>query len=153
MEQLDLTKLKVEKNGGLSVEWEEAREDDLGTIWLNHKQVSQEDPHPDLWECLHNLEPLMQDILKLEDPDRIHVTGVSISGGGDLEAVTLSAKITTKAGIGLQVNTHRVKYDDYIYGMEDTLKNVIDSLKSEAHAYVHEGKRAQLKMAFDEEAE
>jgi len=143
-----LTKLKQQKNGGLTVEWQQQLSTGDAVTTNKIKQTSNDIPHPDLTNVIKDLHVYANEILQTDVV--LDVTRVAVSGEDENRGVLITCIMDSKAGLPISLNTHRVKIADEIYGWEAELDEKIDKLNTEAFEYIYNGKQAQLEM-FDEQ--
>ena len=144
LEDFKMEKVKLLKAGGLTVTYD--------TPYALITNTVPDHPHSDLMEKLTDLQSFVGEVFSIDKIEKINPTGIILSGTEENEAVTITAKIITEAGIDVGVSTHRIKFDDGAYGNENILKEVCDKLREEVYQYLFKEKRSQLSM-FDESEE
>jgi hypothetical protein len=166
-----ISKVKLAKNGGVEVEFEQTT-----TIMVDGKPLEfyadvpykgRSLPHPDLlhaFELLRGhlaiicsqLDGKKPDLQKIEHDELFmalfKVTGVSIGGSGESEGVTLVGNKKIKRGQLNLVSSFTKYYDENdLYEYADELMHLVNHVVDEANLYV-DGKiapDAQGKLEFD----
>ncbi len=150
IEQFVLNKLKLTSDGGVAIEWEQHENEFVST----YKQVSRHAMHPDMAAVIQSLDEYVAAVFSLDrTDDNLTTTGLKVSGEGQSKGVILFANVESLAGVPMSISTHKIKYQDGIYGFEEALAVQAASAEREAYLYLFEGKRSQLSLAFDEEKE
>jgi hypothetical protein len=142
---MQFKKVKITSQG-FEAAWKEIVEkDDNTTAIAEHTIKSKDQAHPDLSDSLQALRAWVEHDEGLTKKAEINITGISLFNDGDTVIVSHTKKL--KSGTTGR-SSGRVAYDE-----EDqqtvTLFNLIDTVLKEAQAFVKDGKRAQLEMAFD----
>ena len=143
---MQFKKVKITSQG-FEAAWSEAVESQDGTTSITEHTVKSKDlPHPDLHEAMQALQSWVQVDEGLTKKAEITVTGISLFNDGDTAIVSHTKKL--KSGTTGR-SSGRVGYNE-----EDetttTLFSLIEDIITEAKAFVKDGKRAQLEMAFNE---
>ena len=170
-----LTKVKMNKDGGLNVDYEAAINNG-GENYSNKCHIETEElPHPDLRRAFDELRPMMATVLGMTNFENlisdvdfrandkqkemlqelaqnviesIYVTGIALAGDGDNIGCTIIADLYTVSGQKVTVNSPRIKFDTGYYGFEMALEDLVAGIEKEVYDYLFAGKRAQLEL-FD----
>lgn len=170
-----LTKVKMNKDGGLNVDYEVAINNN-GESYSNKCHIETEElPHPDLRRTFDELRPMMavvfgmtnfenligdiefkatdKQIEKLRELSQnviesIAVKGISLSGEGDNIGCTIIADYYTVSGQKVTINSPRIKFSVSYYGFEVELEELVAGIEKEVYDYLFAGKRAQIEL-FD----
>lgn len=152
-----LQKVKLLKNGGLSVHYDVVELID-GATFVNRYAVDNNiDIHDDLKHLFSTLrvyvakvigmDEIFQETSKMQEYiDKIKVTDVAISGKGDNAGVAIYAILTNLA---TKIITPRLKLKGGIAGEE--LAGAVTTLRREVYAYLFEGKKAKMELFGSEE--
>lgn len=137
---------------GVAAKWVETFEGKSGeTNTLDYDVKSNIPVHPDFKKSLMELSEIVQHVYGFKDAKRITVTGISLSGKEEGEAVVVTAKLDTPAGQSIGIATHRIFIIDDPYGIgEDALRDKVDNVIIETVEYLN-GKSNQMKLEFTEE--
>jgi hypothetical protein len=143
--KMQFKKIKITSQG-FEAAWKEvSTKEDETTAIAEHSVKSKDQAHPDLSDSLQALRAWVEHDEGLTKKAEINITGISLFNDGDTVIVSHTKKL--KSGTTGR-SSGRVAYDE-----EDqqtvTLFNLIETVKKEAVAYIKEGKRAQLEMAFE----
>ncbi len=176
-----LEKLKRVNGGGLYIEYESKVSEGNETFYINDKKTSPVEPDDDLLNKVRVLKTYLLEIYGFENVKKIvndkgfkatepqkkaaekgylsisndvEITGFSVHGKEGNKNIIINGKLTIqKLGV-VALNTPRIKFSSNIYGWEDKLEELIDSIKTETYLYLFESKRAQLTMfGADEQKE
>lgn len=148
IENINITKVSILKNGGVSAQWEQKAETEDTIDISKCAQTSNDLPHPDLNEALQELKYPLTAIISLEYPRLLRITGITKND----KSVIIHGEIKTEAGIPVKISSHRIKLSDEVYGFEKGLAQSLDTLDKEVFAYLFEGKRPEYENLCDEEA-
>jgi hypothetical protein len=149
---------------------------------LDHQVTSDAPPHPDFLKTLEELKPMLAQasgltrvisaMKKLQgseskvalevlagDLEQIEqeiladltVTGISLSGQEDNEGVIITG-VYDNGSAKLAKNSPRITFNRDIYGFEEDLQELCDTLVEETRKYATEGKSAQLSLDLTESA-
>lgn len=172
-QQFALSKVKLAKNGGLTVHYEVTEV--IGEESYTNKFLveSAKDIHPDLQACFDKLRPIMGRIYHLtsflslvEMPDfkasakhkelartfaeellkNIEVRGVSFSGQDDNVGIVLTALMTSGNNQKCAINSPRLKFNSETYGFEEDLETISGEIETEVYEFLFRGKKAQLEL-------
>ena len=112
-----------------------------------------EEPHPDLKTTLFKLKPFLAETHQLDKDkyDYIAPTGFKL-GGSDNTACTITGTLITPSGKIVAINSDAIDLSGESYSFLDKLTKVIELLTEEAKAFFFDGKVAQQKLPFKEEA-
>ncbi len=146
-EQFSLRKLKVKpKTGSITIEWEANQSTETTAEVVDYSQSSNDYPHPDLMQELKSLVANVVKVFCIDSEERITTTGITIAGSGENESCIIMAEIDTDAGIPVGIATHRIKFEDEIYGFETKLLEACNRIEDEAYKYLYEDKKSQLSI-------
>lgn len=173
-----LEKLKRVNGGGLYIEYESKVSDGNETYYIGDKKTSPVEPDDDLLNKVRALKTYLLEVygfgnLKKIVSDKgfkateaqkkaaekgylaisndVEITGFSVHGKEGNRNIIINGKLTIqKLGV-VAINTPRIKFSANIYGWEDKLEELVESIKTETYKYLFEGKRAQLAMFGDKE--
>lgn len=172
-QQFSLSKVKLAKNGGLTVHYEVTEV--IGEESYTNKFLveSAKDIHPDLQELFNRLRPIMGRIYHLtsflsliESVDfkanakqkefgrsfadellkNIEVRGVSFSGQDDNIGIVLTALMTSGNNQKCAINSPRLKFNVETYGFEEELETISGEIETEVYEFLFKGKKAQLEL-------
>jgi hypothetical protein len=172
-QQFTLSKVKLAKNGGLTVHYEVTEvigEESYANKFLVE---SAKDIHPDLQALFDKLRPIMGRIYHLtsflslieivdfkatakqkeaarkfadELLDKIEVRGVSFSGQDDNIGIVLTALMTSGNNQKSAINSPRLKFNSEVYGFEEDLETICGEIETEVYEFLFRGKKAQLEL-------
>lgn len=163
-ENFQLQKVKLLKNGGLSVHYDVVELID-GATFVNRYTVDNNiDVHDDLKHLFSTLRVYvaqaigMDEIFKDQETskmqehlDKIKVTDVAISGKGDNVGVVISSILSTLGNLATKITTPRLKLKGEITGEDPMLAGLVTILQQEVYAYLFEGKKAKMELFGSEE--
>jgi hypothetical protein len=172
-QQFSLAKVKLAKNGGLTVHYEVTEvigEESYANKFLVE---SAKDIHPDLQGLFDKLRPIMGRIYHLtsflslveisdfkatpkqkeaarkyadELLEKIEVRGVSFSGQDDNIGIVLTALMTSGNNQKSAINSPRLKFNSEVYGFEEDLETICGEIETEVYEFLFRGKKAQLEL-------
>lgn len=141
---------------------------------LEHTIKAKQQPHPDMLEEFAKLKDCILDVYHLdagynlglkylkkgdqklkaetglaELKEKLTITGISLSGSDDDASVIITAKMESKTGKVIALNSPLINLSNDQLGYELALEEIIDDIKREIHAYLFGNKRAQLNMFQD----
>lgn len=160
-----------EKKQLLVVDWEERTGSKDG-----HLDTPKETPHPDLLTALDALKPHLARVLGLqkgwdfareefrEDPDNlkralsgvkdadnsVKVIGITILGEGETEGVKIEGFLSCLNG-QMKVNCPVIRFRSEAMAIEGTVEKLIEAVRVEAYAFLHQKKRKQYTLEEQEE--
>lgn len=172
-QQFALSKVKLAKNGGLTVHYEVTEV--IGEESYTNKFLveSAKDIHPDLKTLFDQLKAIKGRIFHLttflslvEMPDfkatvkqkelartfaekileNIEVRGVSFSGQDDNVGIVLTGLMTSGNNQKTAINSPRLKFNSETYGFEEELEEISGKIESEVYEFLFKGKKAQLDL-------
>lgn len=145
---------------------------------IDHTIKAKQQPHPDMLEEFAKLKDCILDVYHLdagfnlglkylkkgeqkikaeaglaELKDKLTITGILLSGTEDDASVVITAKMESKTGKVIALNSPLINLSNEQLGYELALEEIIDDIKREVHAYLFGNKRAQLNMFQDNEDE
>lgn len=150
-----LTKLKIQKNGGLVIEWKVPYTQGEGDFKDGFKKESQNMPHPDLTSHMNDLVEPVTKVLNMKIPkpqneddlkDRLTIEEINISGELGEESAQFSFCLIHKNSQRTRGKTAFIKLKEDTFGVESKLWSSLENLTSEAYEYVWSDKYAQLTM-------
>jgi hypothetical protein len=171
--QFSVAKVKLAKGGGLTIHYEVTEV--IGEESYTNKFMveSAKDIHPDLQKCFDNLRPIMARIYHLtsflsliETPDfkssakqkelgrafgeelakNIEMRGVSYSGKDDNIGIVLTALMTSGNNQKCAINSPRLRFSSEVYGFEEELETICQTIEVEVYEFLWKGKKAQLDL-------
>lgn len=90
---------------------------------------------------------------ELEETTRgMTVKSVTLSGKDDNVGCIISGEMKVKHGLKATVITPNLKCDEEIFGFEYELRTMLMSLQKEIYAYLFQGKKAELEVFGNDEA-
>lgn len=183
MDNFKLKKVKTRSSSGLSVSYEEESRTDNVIKHDEVTRSSDRIPHPDLLKAIEKLDKYLasthqinavnalmkSDTLKAEEKkafkvlkplldnlqqktlENIEVTGISL-GGSDRNSVVITGKTKFNKS-GAAINSPRIRLDSEIWGFEQEILDVINTLEDEVYQYLFKNKQAQLDLFEEKEEE
>lgn len=149
-ENFILSKLRMQKNGGVKIRYEIVEHD--GDIAYTEKFniESSKLVHPDMLELLSSLRYIVGKMFHVKDESDaeqfIDVTGVSFSGTSDNVGVIIYARITSDNGAQINVSTPRIILTGNVLGFEDRLNDICRRIHTESYKFIFEGNIAPLEV-------
>lgn len=171
IEQFKLSKIKKIKNGGMEIDWEMRRSTDNENYEIPSNIKNPVIPHPDLVSLFDKLKPfvariynwtLVREIVKNREfkatPDqskllenyvqemigKITISGISVSGEDQHAGVIITAVFEHEVNSKSAINGHRIRFSSNVYGFEDEIREICESIERESFEYLYEDKKAQL---------
>lgn len=168
-----LSKVKLLKDGGLDVHYEVTEVVGNESYTNKYHVLSTKDIHPDLRELFNDLRPIMGRIFNITSyksmmatPDfkatkkqleiadlfaseclkNIEVRGVSLSGQDDNVGVVLTGLFAVSNNQKTAINSPRLKFNTEMFGFEEELETIVNSIENEVYGFLFEGKKAQLEL-------
>lgn len=168
-----LSKLKLTKGGGVSVEYDLTESVNGEKQEIHYCVDSVADVHPDLKKSLNCLRFIMARVFDytgvmalVEAADfggtkaqikqaaeffdnmvsRIEVRGVTLSGKDEKAGILISASFDVADGYSVIINSPRIKFAGRTFGFEVELGCIAADIEREVYAFLFEGKRAQLSV-------
>lgn len=171
----NLSKVKLTTGGGLDTHYEVL--ETAGNESYNNKYhvESAKDIHPDLKKQVNRLKSVVARVYHMnfirtlmlmpefeatakqqelaetglaEIMQKINVTGVAISGTDKNVGIVITATFTADSNQKMAINTHRMKFTDTRYGVEEEMEEICSEIENEVYAFLFENKKAQLDI-FD----
>lgn len=176
--QFNLEKVKLIKDGGLSVQWEQTQmKGALPYIDKEHK-TSTKDPHPHLVTKINALKPFLAKLWRYDDMQiiagskqfdasanqkdaaerayveqlkDIEITGLITRGEGEKLAVNIIGKRRMYQNIFQAMNSPRIQINQKLYGFENDLEDLVSEIKQEVYEYLFEDKCANPTLFGEDE--
>lgn len=175
--QFNLTKVKLIKDGGLDVHWEQTVQNGAITDTEKEHKESTRAPHPDLVTKINALKPMLGQLwgyntvkITIDNekfngtPDQkdkanraynellkdIEVTGIVVRGVGEKMSVNITGKRKMYKNIFQGMNSPKIQLNQKIYGFENDLEDLVPEIKQEVYEYLFKGK-CQNPTLFGEE--
>lgn len=146
-EHFSLRKLKLKRStASITIEWESSQSTETSDEVVGFSQSGNDYPHPDLVKELSSLTPQVVKVFSISKEDLVVVTGIAIAGAKENKACIITAEIQTDAGIPVGIATHRIKFEDNIYGFEEELYDRCNRIEEEAYEYIYNDKKSQLSI-------
>lgn len=172
-EQFSLNKIKLVKDGGLDIVYTVRVTCGSENYYENYHFVSPRICHPDLLSKVESLKPMMLRVLHLsffrslmetpdfkatkkqkelaesaykEVADRLTISGFALSGKDKTRGVIITSLFKADTKQTMAINSHRIRFYVTTYGFEEDIEAIVDALHDEVHAYIWEGKSAQLEL-------
>lgn len=147
------TELKVNNKKGLEVKWAHSVENGPEKNYENFGKKSDVTPHPDLANAIKDIKKLIIDYFEIEGEDTIVIDAIFINQHETTSKRSVKVKATrvhsfAGATQNATLQTPKIVINEMIQDIEE----IIDAINVEVEAYVFDGKRAQLEMAFEDEA-
>jgi len=176
--QFNLTKVKLIKDGGLDVHWEQTVKNGAITDTEKEHKESTREPHPDLVTKINTLKPMLAELwgyhtVKLTiDNDKfngtpeqldkakraytellkdIEVSGIVIRGAGEKMSVNITGKRRMYKKIFQGMNSPKIQLNQKLYGFENDLEDLVPEIKKEVFEYLFNGKCANPTLFGDKE--
>lgn len=171
--QFSVSKVKLAKNGGVSIIYEVTEIIDEENYTNKFLVESAKDLHPDFIACFNKLRPILGRIFhltsflsmveasdfkataKMKDTARefaeevlkyVEARSVSLSGKGDNVGVVISGLMTTGNNKKTAINSPLLKFNSEVYGFEDELEELCLIIEKEAYSFLFKGKKSQLSL-------
>ena len=145
-----LSKLRMQKNGGVKIRYEIVEHDGDITYTEKFNIESSKLVHPDLLELLSGLRYIVGKMFHVTDESDaeqfIDVTGVSFSGTADKVGVIIYARITSDNGACINVSTPRIILKCDTMGFEKELGEICRRIQEEAYKFIFENNVTPLEV-------
>lgn len=176
--QFNLTKVKLIKDGGLDVHWEQTVKNGAITDTEKEHKESTREPHPDLVTKINFLKPLLAkmwgfDAVKLMSENEkfkgtadqidkakraytdllkdLEVSGIMIRGAGEKMVVNITGKRRMYKKIFQPCGSGRIQLNQKLYGFENDIEDLVPEIKQEVYDYLFKGKCANPTLFGDKE--
>lgn len=176
-ENFNLTKVKKEKSGTITVDYTAVEVDGAESFTMYFTQKSTKDAHTDLMTKINSLDEFLVKIkgyttfdlvagsrefganekqkesikrAVLEIQKRFNITGLRIMGEGEKKRVIITHGFKEDNDQVIGGATHQIYIKNDAYGYEEDLDARVDDIEQEVYEYLFEGKRSQLSLDFTE---
>jgi hypothetical protein len=78
--------------------------------------------------------------------DKITITGIAVSGTDQTRGVIITSKIKAENGRVTALNTPIMRFSSAVYGFENDLEEICDTIETELYEFLFNNKHAQLEI-------